>query len=107
MVVGASGGSKIISAVVNVFLNHFDRGLPLEEAMLAPRMHHQLYPDRVQYESFTGHLPSQSSTSDRSTWDQVDFKLAHDLVRGLAKFGHTSEARPGYLGNCQSVVMDA
>ena len=42
LVVGASGGPKIISAVLQVFLNHLIFGRPLFESVLHPRIHEQL-----------------------------------------------------------------
>ena len=42
MVLGASGGPKIITAVLNVVLNYFYRGLPLWDSVVAPRVHNQL-----------------------------------------------------------------
>jgi len=45
MVVGASGGSRIISAVASVIVNYFDFGMPLVNAVSAPRIHNQLFPN--------------------------------------------------------------
>ena len=42
LVLGASGGPKIISAVVQVFLNHIILGMPLYQAIVRPRVHDQL-----------------------------------------------------------------
>ena len=42
LVLGASGGPKIITAVVQVFLNHIILGMPLFEATIRPRVHDQL-----------------------------------------------------------------
>ena len=42
MAFGASGGPKIPTAVLQVFLNYFFRGLPLYEAVFRPRLHDQL-----------------------------------------------------------------
>ena len=42
LVVGASGGPKIITAVLQVLLNHIMRGLPLFESIVHPRLHDQL-----------------------------------------------------------------
>jgi gamma-glutamyltranspeptidase/glutathione hydrolase/gamma-glutamyltranspeptidase/glutathione hydrolase/leukotriene-C4 hydrolase len=37
LVLGASGGPKIISAVLNVIANHLLLGMPLFEAVIRPR----------------------------------------------------------------------
>lgn len=47
LMLGASGGPRIISAVLNVMVNVLDFGEPLDEAMLAVRVHHQWQPDKV------------------------------------------------------------
>lgn len=48
MVFGGSGGPKIISAVLQVFLNVLFVGMPLFEAIAKPRVHDQLlYHDSV------------------------------------------------------------
>lgn len=46
LVVGAAGGPRIITAVAQVLLRVID-GAPLEEAMAAPRLHHQWRPDTI------------------------------------------------------------
>lgn len=47
MVLGAPGGSTIITAVLQTFLNVAEYGMPLAEAVDAPRFHHQWLPDQV------------------------------------------------------------
>lgn len=44
MVIGASGGSTIISSTIQVFLNIVEFGMNPQEAVAAPRMHHQWIP---------------------------------------------------------------
>lgn len=51
LVVGGSGGSQILTATLNVILNTFDFGQNVFEAVKAPRIHHQLIPNQVQFES--------------------------------------------------------
>ena len=50
MVIGAPGGSTIITAVFQVFLNVVEFGMPLDDAIFAKRFHHQWLPDAVLYE---------------------------------------------------------
>jgi gamma-glutamyltranspeptidase / glutathione hydrolase len=45
MTVGAPGGSRIITAVTEVFLNVADFGMNAQDAVDAPRFHHQWQPD--------------------------------------------------------------
>ncbi len=47
MVLGAPGGSTIITAVFQVFLNVVEFDLPLDSAVAAPRFHHQWLPDQI------------------------------------------------------------
>ena len=49
-VTGSPGGSTIITTVLQVVSNMIDHGLSLEEAVAAPRFHHQWQPDRVVFE---------------------------------------------------------
>jgi gamma-glutamyltranspeptidase/glutathione hydrolase len=50
MVTGSPGGSRIITAVLQVILNVIDYGIPLGEAEHAPRIHHQWLPDETMIE---------------------------------------------------------
>lgn len=47
MVLGAPGGSTIITAVFQTFVNVAEFGMPLDEAVWAGRFHHQFYPDAI------------------------------------------------------------
>ena len=47
LVLGAPGGSTIITAVAQVFLNVAEYGMELPEAVAAPRFHHQWLPDQI------------------------------------------------------------
>ena len=50
MVLGSPGSSKIITTVANVLMGVVDYGLNLQEAVNAPRFHHQWLPDVVNVE---------------------------------------------------------
>lgn len=47
LVAGAPGGSRIINGVLQVILNILDFGMNLQEAVDAPRVHHQWQPDKL------------------------------------------------------------
>jgi gamma-glutamyltranspeptidase/glutathione hydrolase len=47
LVVGAPGGSRIISAVLQVILNVVDFGMNAQQAVDFPRFHHQWQPDKL------------------------------------------------------------
>jgi gamma-glutamyltranspeptidase / glutathione hydrolase len=51
MVVGAAGGPTIITGVTQVILNVIDQHMSLPDAMFAPRMHNQAWPDVLTYEA--------------------------------------------------------
>jgi len=50
LVVGAPGGSRIITAVMQVILNIVDFGMNAQDAVDAPRIHHQWMPDKLYLE---------------------------------------------------------
>jgi gamma-glutamyltranspeptidase/glutathione hydrolase len=50
LVTGSPGGSRIITAVLQVIVNVIDRKLPIAEAIAEPRVHHQWSPDEVAVE---------------------------------------------------------
>jgi gamma-glutamyltranspeptidase / glutathione hydrolase len=66
LVTGSPGGSRIITAVLQVISNVIDRKLPIADAVAAPRIHDQWEPDEV----------------------VVERGLRPDLVQGLEGFGH-------------------
>jgi len=51
LVTGAPGGSRIITAVLQVILNRIDFSMNIAQAVAAPRVHHQWIPDEVVVES--------------------------------------------------------
>jgi len=84
MVVGSPGGSTIITTVLQVILNVIEHGMDIQEAVDAPRFHHQWKPDVIQYEKFT---------------------LSKDVMENLKKMGHTLELRGDY-GDAHAIVVD-
>ena len=53
MVLGSPGGSRIITIVVETIMNVVDYGMNIQEAVDAPRIHHQWLPDEVYVEPFS------------------------------------------------------
>jgi gamma-glutamyltranspeptidase/glutathione hydrolase len=66
LVTGSPGGSRIITAVLQVILNVIDRKLPIGSAVNAPRLHHQWVPDEL----------------------LVERGFSPDMMRALAARGH-------------------
>lgn len=50
MVVGTPGGSTIITSVLQTILNVYEFGLSMQDAVNAPRFHHQWLPDEITFE---------------------------------------------------------
>jgi gamma-glutamyltranspeptidase/glutathione hydrolase len=49
-VLGSPGGARIITTVANIFLSASEGGLNIQEAVDAPRFHHQYLPDKLYLE---------------------------------------------------------
>ncbi|MFO0843800.1 MAG: gamma-glutamyltransferase [Gemmataceae bacterium] len=69
LITGSPGGRTIINTVLGVVVNVVDYDMPLHQAVDAPRMHQQWFPDRVQLET--------------ATWEKHA-----DAVTRLEKMGH-------------------
>jgi gamma-glutamyltranspeptidase/glutathione hydrolase len=67
LVLGSPGGSRIITTVLEVIINVIDHGMTLQEAVDAPRIHHQWLPDTLAAEPFA---------------------LSFDTAAALAKMGY-------------------
>ena len=50
LVTGSPGGSRIINSVLQIILNVIDHNLNIAEATMAPRIHHQWLPDKLNME---------------------------------------------------------
>ncbi len=53
LILGSPGGSTIITVVLQVILNCIEFGMNIQEAVNAPRIHHQWLPDIIYYEKFS------------------------------------------------------
>ena len=79
---GSPGGSRIITAVLQMIVNVIDHGMNIAEAANAPRMHHQWYPDVLSLEP--GFSP--------------------DTVRLLQERGHDVQDSRSSSGSTQTVA---
>ena len=52
LVIGTPGGSRIITTVLEILVNMIDHGMTLQEAIDAPRIHHQWLPDTLAAEPY-------------------------------------------------------
>ncbi|WP_439880169.1 gamma-glutamyltransferase [Pontibacter sp. MBLB2868] len=69
MVVGTPGGSTIITSVYQAILNVVEHGMNMQEAVAAPRFHHQWLPDEIQHE------PDAISPEVRAILQRKGYKL--------------------------------
>ena len=82
LVVGSPGGPRIITAVLQTVLNVVDHGMDVQEAVAAPRVHHQWLPD-VLY-------------AERAA-------LAADVVTGLEQRGWTVAESSGHWARVDAI----
>ncbi len=59
MVTGTPGGSTIITTVFQTILNVVDFGMDVQQAVDAPRVHHQWLPDVMRFERFAVSMDAQ------------------------------------------------
>jgi gamma-glutamyltranspeptidase/glutathione hydrolase len=73
-VLGSPGGARIITTVGNIFLSAAEEGLNIQQAVDAPRFHHQYLPDKVYLEPG---FPAQTIARLRAMGYTVDVKDGH------------------------------
>ena len=83
--VGARGGPRIISAVLQTTINMIDHKMNIQEAINAPRIHHQWFPDYIFYEKY-GMSPDTKSI--------------------LEKMGHNFYGNPRSLASATAIAID-
>jgi len=102
MVTGSPGGSTIISTTLESILNVVDFGMNMQQAVDAPRVHHQWLPDTVFVEP--GYLTDKSRPAleamgykfrQRSPWG-ADEAILRDARTGLLQ-GANDNRRPSGL----------
>jgi gamma-glutamyltranspeptidase / glutathione hydrolase len=79
MVLGSPGGSRIISIGVQVFLNVVEHGMTIQEAVNAPRIHHQWLPDQVTAE------PLALSPDTKVNLEAMGYKIVEQSPWGAAE----------------------
>ncbi|MFA5548885.1 MAG: gamma-glutamyltransferase [Porticoccaceae bacterium] len=84
MATGGPGGSRIITSVLQVILNHVEFGMNVAEATAAPRIHHQWYPDSVDAEK----------------------GISPDTLVLLRAMGHDIKLAPWAIGRTQSITRE-
>jgi gamma-glutamyltranspeptidase/glutathione hydrolase len=84
IVTGSPGGSRIITAVLQVLLNVIDHRMPIAEAVHAPRVHHQWRPDET----------------------MVEAGVSAELVKALQARGHNVKVWPPFT-SAPSILVTA
>lgn len=84
LITGSPGGSRIITTTLQVIMNVIDHGMNIQEAVNAPRVHHQWLPDEI----------------------RIEKGVSIDTQRLLTEMGHTVvEKNP--MGSAASILIDA
>lgn len=92
LVIGSPGGPTIINTVLQVIVNVIDFGMNVQQAVSAPRFHHQWLPDHIFWE---------------------EFDLDGDTRAALEARGHKfrklpgmDRTEPGEIGDAQGILID-
>ncbi|MFL6212334.1 MAG: gamma-glutamyltransferase [Blastocatellia bacterium] len=83
---GSPGGPTIINTVFQVIVNVLDFQMNLQQAIDAPRYHHQWMPDHIRYEPYG---------------------LNSDTRKALEARGHKFADKPGYMGDAEGIMIEA
>lgn len=99
LVVGALGGRTIINTVLQIILNAVDHGMNVQDAVDAPRFHHQWLPDRIRHEKnglspdTLALLRSRGHALDPAEAQGVAQAIAYDAARNMLE-GATDRRAP-------------
>jgi gamma-glutamyltranspeptidase / glutathione hydrolase len=86
MTLGAAGGPRIISSVIQTIYRVLVTGLDIDRAVQFPRVHQQFLPNKLYMD---------------------EFKFAPEVIAGLQQRGHeTVPQRPSYLGRIKAVRIN-
>jgi gamma-glutamyltranspeptidase/glutathione hydrolase len=84
MVTGSPGGPRIITTTLLTILNVIDYGMNVQEAVAAPRFHHQWIPDKL----------------------SVEPEIPVDVIEGLRARGHTVDVSSRHWSAAEAIVID-
>jgi gamma-glutamyltranspeptidase/glutathione hydrolase len=84
MITGSPGGPRIITTTLLTILNVVDYGMDVQQAVAAPRFHHQWVPDKL----------------------FVEPEFSADVVEALRMRGHDVQVSPRHWSSAQSIVVD-
>jgi gamma-glutamyltranspeptidase/glutathione hydrolase len=84
IIVGSPGGGTIITTVMQVILNVLVNDMNIQEAVLAPRVHSQWFPDTIQIETYA---------------------LSEDTIEALEEMGHEVVPRGNIIGRAHCIYF--
>jgi gamma-glutamyltranspeptidase / glutathione hydrolase len=85
LALGAPGGSRIITAVLQVMINVMDFGMNVQDAVDFPRIHHQWIPDRLDFER----------------------GISPDTLRLLTTYGYSlDQSKPAVIARVEAILID-
>jgi gamma-glutamyltranspeptidase/glutathione hydrolase len=83
-VLGSPGGARIITTVANIFLSAAEGNLNIQQAVDAPRFHHQYLPDRL----------------------NVEPGIPESTRRSLEIMGYEVKVKDGHWSNGECIAVD-
>jgi gamma-glutamyltranspeptidase/glutathione hydrolase len=83
--IGSPGGPTIINTVLCVITDVIDYAMNIQQAIDAPRIHHQWLPDELVFEPYG---------------------LSGDTQRALSSRGHKLVDKPRYLGDAEGIMIE-
>ncbi|WP_286929062.1 gamma-glutamyltransferase [Pseudomonas sp. UBA7721] len=87
LVIGTPGGSRIFTSIFQVMNNLYDYGMPLDKAVAAQRVHHQLLPkDTIYFDSYA--------------------PLTGQVAADLKKMGYVLEDQGWEMGDIQAIRVN-
>ena len=100
LILGTPGGSRIITTVLQTILNVVDFQMNIQEAVDAPRIHHQWLPDMTKTE------PYALSSDTRRTMESMGYRFENSepanhvdaIIVGAPSLGGTAISRNRYYG---------
>ena len=106
MVTGSPGGRTIINTVLQTIVNVIDFGMNVQEAVDAPRFHHQWLPDQIRHERYglspdtiallesRGHRVGPSASQGAA--QAIRYDVATDLLEGAPDRRRAGSTALGY-----------
>jgi gamma-glutamyltranspeptidase/glutathione hydrolase len=83
--VGARGGPRIITAVLQTVVNMIDHDMNIQQAINAPRIHHQWFPDEILAEPYG---------------------MSPDTRIALENLGHSFADKPGFIAAATGIEIE-